>query len=431
MKLNWFSPLSPAKTDIADYTLRVLPELSKYAEIVLWTDRTNWDRELEQYARVKHYQLNYLPWSKINNADLNIYHIGNNAEFHSVIWSISRICSGIIVLHDFKLHELFGAIYREHRKDKNSYLQQMVRYYGGECKQIAEDFWTGKLSTEFMAEHYPLTNLAIDGAIGVITHNREAYQILTKDNCSLIGYTPLPYASQSHLKPNHSPNSPPYKLIVFGYINYNRRLDTILEALASLPEKNQFYLDIYGEIWDRNYIQRKIEYLQLQKLVKIHGFVRENVLNSALANAHLAINLRYPTMGEASGSQLRIWNHALPSLVTKIGWYSTLPEDAVAFVYPESEIEDIQQQLRNFLCQTEKFFTMGKKGKELLEKYHTPKIYARAIFEFAEKAIQYRGYPLAGYLVRKVSEETNNLETYHFSKEQIKNSAEAISYLVQ
>ena len=38
-------------------------------------------------------------------------------------------------------------------------------------------------------------------------------------------------------------------------------------------------------------------------------------------NLELLINLRYPTMGEASLSQLRIWRHALPSMVTQVGWH--------------------------------------------------------------------------------------------------------------
>lgn len=430
MKLNWFSPLSPAKTEIANYILGILPELSQHTEIVLWTDQTNWDKKLEQYAQVQYYQLNHLPWSEINQADLNVYHIGNNANFHSAIWEISRKCSGIVILHDFKLYDFFAAIYREQRKDKNSYLQQMVRYYGQECKQVAEDFWEGKLPTEFMTEHYPLTDLAIEGAVGVITHNQEAYQILTQKNRSLIGYIPLPFASKFQIEKNHPPNYPPYKLIVFGYIGSNRRLESILEALASLPEKKQFHLDIYGELWDRNCIQQKINYFQLNKLVTIHGFVKENVLNSALANAHLAINLRYPTMGEASASQLRIWSHALPSIVTKIGWYATIPEDIVAFVHPKHEIEDIQQQLRNFLLKPTEFFEMGKRGKQLLKEYHSPEIYAKAIFDFAEQAMRFRAYPLADYLVKKVSAEMSNLGSYHFSKEQIENTAKSINYLI-
>ena len=49
-QINWFSPLPPARTGIADYTFGILPELSRRAEVTLWTDRTGWDPALEQYA---------------------------------------------------------------------------------------------------------------------------------------------------------------------------------------------------------------------------------------------------------------------------------------------------------------------------------------------------------------------------------------------
>ena len=56
MRLNWFSPLPPAKSGIADYTFGILPELSSRAEVTLWTDRAGWDSRLEKYAEVRHYR---------------------------------------------------------------------------------------------------------------------------------------------------------------------------------------------------------------------------------------------------------------------------------------------------------------------------------------------------------------------------------------
>ena len=58
---------------------------------------------------------------------------------------------------------------------------------------------------------------------------------------------------------------------------------------------------------------RRFENLVSGNLVQLHGYTPEKELNKVLEKSHLAINLRYPTMGEASGSQLRIWYHALPS----------------------------------------------------------------------------------------------------------------------
>ena len=131
---------------------------------------------------------------------------------------------------------------------------------------------------------------------------------------------------------------------------------------------------------------RGIRALGLKSLVTLHGFAAEAELDDALRKADLAINLRYPTMGEASGSQLRIWAHALPSLVTNVGWYASLHADAVAFVRPsDDEIEDIQTHLRAFLEYPEKFALMGGKGFELLKQQHSPEGLANGLLSLRQR----------------------------------------------
>lgn len=430
MKINWFSPLPPAPTDIASYTMRLLPALQERAEIILWTNQSTWCSEIEDYAKVRNYKLEQMPWAEINQGDLNIYQIGNNPDFHADIWQISRQCPGLVILHDSKLQDFFTILYKEKWGDRQGYLEQMQLYYGSRGKEAAEAFWLGAVSTDFMAEHYPLTHLALENAVGVITHNQEDYNSLGQEKRWLVGYLPLPYKSKFNNLPKIQLNaSPPYKLIIFGYINAKRRLEIVLEALSTFKIKNAFTLDIYGQIWNKNLVKEKIKTLGLSDQVKIHGFVKELVLEKALANADLAINLRYPTMGEASGSQLRIWSHALPSLVTKIGWYASLPKDTVAFVSHDHELEDIQQQLQNFLDNPKEFATMGKQGKKLLEKQHTPEIYAQAIIDFSEKVCQSRSQSVAYQLAKKVGKQINNWVDYPLSEQEVKRTAEAIHFL--
>lgn len=430
MKLNWFSPLPPAKTDIAEYTMRVLPALSNYVEVVLWTEQLKWNPDVEKYARVCHYDLANVPWKEINQADLNIYHIGNNPDFHYKTWQISQQCPGLVILHDLRLQHFFAGIYRERENNKQAYLSQMKRYYGVEGEQVAERFWNGVLTTEYMAEHYPLTPLALENAVGVVTHTKEAFNTLKQKNRWVVGYAPLPYVSKWQTKIKTKAIATPYRLIIFGYIGPNRRLETFLKAFSSLDEKNNFSLDIYGQLWDANYIHNQIQKLDLTGLVKIHGFVAEETkLDLALANSHLAINLRYPTMGEASGSQLRIWSHGLPSLVTQVGWYAEQPEGTVAFVRPEYEIKDIQQHLKSFLADPECFEELGRNGYKFLQEQHSLEIYAQAIISFAEKSQKFRHSAVAYDLVENLVEELSSWINYEKLDTQVKRVAEAVHFI--
>jgi glycosyltransferase involved in cell wall biosynthesis len=396
MKLNWFSPLPPASTDIAHYTTRVLPALCTRALVTLWTDQEHWDAGLKRYAEVRRYSPERVPWAELNRADMSIYHIGNNPLFHGSIWQLSRAAPGLVVLHDMRLHHFFDGLYRVKWRDIDAYQSVMAKYYGEQGRLDAlECFKQEARNIDSMAERYPLTQLATENALGVLVHTREAFAQLKLERLRPAAYAPLPYEAGPRPQPSRTSsenegganNGPTYRLIVFGYLGRNRRLDALLKALAEFPQKEQFRLDIYGQVLDDNkHLRASIRALGLKHLATVHGFVPEAELDQALSLSHLAINLRYPTMGEASGSQLRIWSHALPSLVTQVGWYASLPAGTVAFVRPAHEIQDIQTHLKAFLNAPGDFAMMGQRGRALLEREHAPDAYAQSILDFARTA---------------------------------------------
>jgi hypothetical protein len=234
---------------------------------------------------------------------------------------------------------------------------------------------------------------------------------LTRRNRWSVAFTPLPFpatprASQGVAGTVHKYwEGPPFRLVIFGYIGQNRRLESVLKALALSPDRGRFRLDIYGELVCPEQVKEWIRGLGIDELVKLHGFVREAELEAALASAHLAINLRFPTMGEASASQLRIWNHALPSLVTPVGWYAGLPEAAVDFVRPEAEIQDLQTHFKAFLTNPSAFAAKGQYGRRVLEEFHGPEAYAAAILRFAGEVQDFRSRSMAWQLTERVASE--------------------------
>lgn len=398
MKIGWFCPLLPEKTDIAHYTARILSELSKCAEIVLWTDKETWNPEFEKWAVVKHYEASSINDHDLNYADINIYHIGNNSRFHGSIWKASCRKPGIVVLHDVNLHYLFTTLYPNYARpgaDQAAYVDLMHRFHGSVCKQDIGRFLSGELTWTTISERYPLTNAAVSNSLGIVVHTQEAYEQFSQDKISPVLYLPLPFPTNPKYQFSRERLSkPPYRLIIFGHLGgLHRRIQSVLAALSHLPERFFFHLDIYGEIWDKNYIEGLIHKEHLEDLVSLHGFVEEEVLDAALSQADLAINLRYPTGGEASGSQLRIWSHALPTLVTRIGWYGNLSEKTVAFVRPDHEVEDIQHYLQEFVTNPDKFAEMGRKGYQTLADYHSPSIYASRIIEFSKSLLKSPSVP--------------------------------------
>ena len=402
MTLNWFSPLPPAPTAIASYTAALLPVLRECAHVVLWTDQGSWDRGIERLAPVRHYQPEDPPWGELNRADLSIYHIGNHASFHGGLWRVSCRQPGLVVLHDLCLQHLYVQHYRE-RGDRAAYVAAMARHYGAAGALAAAAFWLGDGFIDHAAPTYPLTPLAVHNALGVLVHTRAAFESVTGHNRVPVAWAPLPYAaSPRRLGAMHSPDAqPPYRLITFGHIGSNRCLDAVLDALAGFSERERFRLEIYGSVWNAAAMRAHIHACGLDGLVALRGYVPDAELDAALERAHLAINLRYPTMGEASLSQLQIWDHALPSLVTRAGWYAQLPEDAVAFVQPGCEQRDVQAHLRAFLDDPRRFAHLGENGRRLLEARHTPRSYAQALVELSDRAQRFRPSAMAWRLAER------------------------------
>jgi len=403
----------PARSGVAHYAMRVLPVLARSHDVVLWTDQDQVSTEVHDIARVARYEPAAPPWREVNNGAISIYHLGNHPDLHAGIWQVSTQQPGIVVLHDLCLHDFFFTLSGRHKKDRAAYWNAMERWYGQEGRESAAAFCAGGVSAESMPQNFPLTREATRYALGAITHCGGALDELNETPACPTAALELPYAAagesryRARLAARDGVPCPPYRLVVFGYLNRNRRMGAVLEALAGIGEREEFRLDICGQLWDESHIRTEIERLGLSSIVSIHGFLSDDQVEQKLSTANLAINLRYPSMGEASLSQLQFWDYSLPTLVTRTGWYASLPEDATAFVRPESEVADIQAHLRAFLADPGTFRAMGERGRRSL-KNHDPEEYVKAMTRFAAEALglspRVSALALAGRIGRDLTE---------------------------
>lgn len=388
MRINWFCPLPPAKTGIADYADRLIPELAGQVDLEVWTDQDQWAPWIDQIVRVRRFKAHTMPIPELNRADLNIYHIGNNATFHTSIWQVSRRHPGLVVLHDAILHDFALGL------GEREYVGLLARYYGSQAVADGTHLRLGRMGIEYVGRRYPMVDCAVDGALAVLVHGTVAQRDLQERFDVPCIYAPMPYRVTSEPKPEMSPaqaeSSRVHRLIVFGHLSYNRRIDVLLEALAGFEHRDRFRLDIYGQIWDPEWVQALVRRGGLARQVTMHGSVPKHELDAALDQADVAINLRFPTRGEASLSQLVIWDHALPSLVTRADWYATLPEDCVAHVRPDAEVEDIRRYFVDYLENPAYFEAMGRRGRARLLEVHSPQTFIQAIQDCARQAGEWR-----------------------------------------
>lgn len=393
MKLNWFSPLPPSPTGIAEYTATIVPWLSAHAAITLWTDQETWDPAIEKYAAVRQYTATNLPWDELNAGNA-VYHIGNNPDFHRTIWEVSQRHAGVVILHDLRLQDFFWSIFKW---EPDTYIALMQSTYGKPGADAAVcALKNPEEELQTVCLRFPLAEAAIKDALGVLVHTPGGFDLLSGKCHPPLGYLPFPYAAASEstllaweVRRNRPPK-PPYQLVMMGYINPNRRLNSILQALARMPDRDRFRLDVFGPVWGDEDVKKTIADLGLETIVTLRGYTSPSDLDQAIAGADLALNLRFPTMGEASMSQLQVWDHRLPSMVTRTGWYGTLPENSVLFVEPEREIEDLTRHLTAFANNPGAFTRLGENGRKVLFDQHAPEQYASNLVDFLNSAVKYR-----------------------------------------
>ncbi len=387
LKLAWFSPVVPQPTDIANYTARLQPHLDAEFDVRYFTETESGFLDL---AKGRRYDCDpgsvpYEIFRELNLVDLPVYHIGNNPRFHLNTLFLSRCKPGLVVLHDRKLHHFMDAVYKHRLGDRRTYIAWMRRYHGTLGADAAAAAWDTLISIDFMAEHFPLTQVATETALGVIAHTKHSFAAVSRITSNPVFRLPLAFpagAAPAEREPTGDANEK-IRLVMFGFLGANRRVTEFLRALAKLRERDRFVVDLAGVVGNMDQVTATIAKLHLENSVTVHGYVKQAALEGLLARADLAINLRYPSMGEASGAQLRIWSNALPSLVTSTEGYAELPEEAVCFVRPEHEEADIQRHLLGFLADPQSYREKGAYGRKLLEREHSPESYVRELHEIA------------------------------------------------
>jgi FkbM family methyltransferase len=354
------------------------------ADVTLWSDRPGWDSALERQAAVRLLDPTSAP-SYHGAGSVNIFHIGNNRNWHEEFVAAAQHAPGVVVLHEICLQGLLTEMLRAEPDGVEIHISLMEHLYGFKGKEAAQRFWCGRSSEADLEQEFTVLPAFLQAGLATFTHTHFAQQVVSAWHRGPIGYARLPYAATPDSQQPVRVCNLPVRLVTFGFIAPNRRLISVLQALSTHPQRSNFELDIYGMLWEPGQIRDAIARFGLEDTVSLHGYVPETELNEALASAHLAINLRNPSLGEASASQLRIWDHALPSLVSAVGPYLEIPDNAVGFVRPDHEVEDVQHHLDSILANPDGFRQMGMNGRRLLKEAHTPESYVAALLGFVDR----------------------------------------------
>ncbi len=317
MKVAYYSPLPPSRSGIADYSALLLPALRERVEVVVAE-----------------------PGRRAPSADIALYHVGNEPEAHGWIVDALQKRPGVVVLHEYVLHHLIAGI-TIGRGNGRGYLDAMERELGVAGRLLALGVLDNLLPLlwETQPERFPLSGVVLDQAHGLIVHSN-----YVGERARAAGYggrlwrIPHPAWPMAHVEPATDVSGDPL-IGCFGFLNMNKRIPQLLEAFAAFrrgrPGAKLLLAGAAGERFD---IERRLERLGLTDGVERLDYVPEERMWSLMAACDVLVNLRYPTMGETSGSVIRALSLGKPLIVSDVGWFCELPDGAVLKV-PVDEYE--------------------------------------------------------------------------------------------
>ncbi|MGB2908853.1 MAG: glycosyltransferase family 4 protein [Candidatus Aminicenantaceae bacterium] len=331
MRIALFSPLNPVKSGISDYTEELLPELARDLELDLYIDkgyRPSAPGLAERFRVLPFEPERFQP----HTYDAILYHMGNYYDAHGYVYESLKRFPGIVVLHDFVMQSFYAEQY-EAEGDFSRYRGLLEKYYGEQGREIAERIQARSPMPIWEspdAARFPLNEEILAHARGVIVHSRFIHDRIRHMTEVPIAVIPhhghvLKQFDVAAIRRDLGIQEGDILICSAGYVSKNKRFDLILDALGEL-KGIPFRFVIAGE--DRGRLLtpappgNRIDF-------RITGHLPLDKMEATIAASDICINLRYPTMGESSGVQIRMMGYGKPVLVTNLGSYAEFPDYAV------------------------------------------------------------------------------------------------------
>ncbi len=365
MRVAYYSPLPPERSGIADYSALLLPAL----------------RERLDVAVVKRGR-----GRAPRGTDVSLYHVGNNPDAHAWIVDALRRKPGVVVLHDFVLHHLVAGM-TVGRRDGHGYLDAMEREYGVVGRLLAHGVLDKRIPPlwESRPADFPLASFVLQHATGLIVHSRTV-----ADFARGAGFTGpvwvVPHPAWP--VPAIAPTRVAGGLVIgcFGVVNASKRVPELLAAMATVREAHPgVTLLLVGPTSPGFDLERRLQRLGLAEdgLVR-EGWTGESRLWALMAGVDVAVNLRHPTMGETSGSVIRALSLGKPLVVSDVGWFSELPDEAALKVpIGDDEVAVLTAALELLVTRADVREAMGTAAAELARREHdlgrVAELYAAAL----------------------------------------------------
>lgn len=295
----WWSPLPPQGSGIADYSSRLLSELSEDFSITAVV-APGVEADVTAPAGIEILDADDY---RASDFDLDVYHFGNHTDFHAYMHSQALDHPGLLVLHDPSLVDFYVNLSGGTRSAV--YIEE-IRF---NCPENLPN-WTSKRDPtweELDRLELMLSKRLVDASLATIVHSPWAKRRLSmrspdaRIESSWLGADTIEAPSSS---------SPQVTFAVLGGISRHKRVLEVLEAFRGVVKValGTSRLLIAGRVDDEAYfatLARFIAEHDLTSSVQLVSRLDDEDFDKALSSCDVLISLRWPTAGETSSVMMR------------------------------------------------------------------------------------------------------------------------------
>ena len=368
IKLAFFSPLPPARSGIADYSAALLDELERLVEVETFS------------SKPAHFDP--------RKFDAVLYQVGNNTH-HDFCYETALEHPGVVVVHEANLHHLIADMTIK-RGDWDAYMQAIEQDGGSAALEYAQRVRALEVGPDY--EGVPMLRRLLSRSKAAIVHSGCVESELR--NAGFQGPVAriphgawIPEASRLGFRTRLGLDETTPLIGIFGFLKPYKRIAESLRALRRLVRvQPNVKMILVGEPHPEFALESLIHSLDLASHVRILGFQPIQDFVGYMAACDILLNLRYPTVGENSGTLMRALGLGKAVIVSAVGSFSELP-DSICLKAPvdASEEDHLFEYLNLLVSRSDVRRALGARAREWVETECAWPAVAKKYAEFLEQ----------------------------------------------
>jgi glycosyltransferase involved in cell wall biosynthesis/SAM-dependent methyltransferase len=310
LKIALFSPMPPSKSGIADYSEALVASLGARTQLTVF------DKEPPSFNP--------------SAFDITLYQLGNN-PWHGFVYEYALRYPGVAVMHEGNLHHLIADLTIK-RGDWDTYFIEAELNGGAEARIFAEQHVrTLKCGPDY--EGLPMTRRLLNASRGLIVHSHFVEARMREQGFEgPIATIPhgawIPRTDRNGARAELGLHESTPLIGAFGYLKPYKRIAESLRALRRLVALDpRVRMILVGESHPEFPVHQLIATLGLDEYVRVIGFAPIEKFVEYMGACDIILNLRYPTVGETSGSLQRALGLGKAVIVSDVGSFAELPDD--------------------------------------------------------------------------------------------------------